>query len=107
MKPEPFAVELNDTNQFQRLLDKETQSCRMKAGRVYLQPGQNCGQHSTKENEEMLIFLNGKGLAVIGGAEPFEIGLGKAAYIPPETLHDIKNTGDEPLIYVYCVAPAK
>jgi len=107
MKPKPFAVELEDTKRFQRLLDKNTQSYAMKSGRVHLEPDQSCGQHSTKENEEILIFLSGKGTALIEGSEPFEVGQGKAAYIPPETLHDIKNTGTEPLIYVYCVAPAE
>jgi mannose-6-phosphate isomerase-like protein (cupin superfamily) len=106
MELKAFAVDLNDSKEFQRLLDKETQSCGMKSGRVYLESGKNCTQHSTKENEEMLIFLSGHGQAIIEGVEPFDIGAGKVAYIPPETLHDIKNTGDEPLIYVYCVAPA-
>lgn len=106
MDIKPFTVSLEDTKEFQRLLDKNTQSYGMKSGRVYLEPGKNCGQHSTKENEEMLIFLQGQGKAIIEGSEPLEVGYGKTAYIPPDTLHDIENTGNEPLIYVYCVAPA-
>ena len=30
-----------------------------------------------------------------------------SAYIPPETRHNVKNTGTEPLEYVYVVAPTR
>ncbi|MBN1796183.1 MAG: cupin domain-containing protein [Sedimentisphaerales bacterium] len=106
MKPKPFALEIEDTKEFQRLLDKNTQSYGMKAGKVYLEPGESCGLHSTSQNEEMLIFLSGTGTALIEGSEPLPAGVGKIAYIPPQTQHDIKNTGNDPLIYIYCVAPA-
>ena len=107
MKPKAFVVELNDEHEFQRLLPGQPQTCGMKSGRVYLPPGQSCGQHSTNDREELLVFLAGSGKAVIEENDAFDIGRGKIAYIPPQTLHDIKNTGNEPLIYVYCVAPAE
>jgi mannose-6-phosphate isomerase-like protein (cupin superfamily) len=106
MNQTPFIVELNDKFEFQRLLSGEPQTCGMKAGRVYLAPGESCGRHSTNEREELLVFLKGSGRAVIDGSGAFDVGLGKVAYIPPQTHHDIQNTGAEPLIYVYCVAPA-
>ena len=107
MNGKPFVVDLNDKGEFQRLLPGEPQTCGMKAGRVHLAPGQSCGQHSTGDREELLVFLTGSGKAIIEAREPLDIGAGKVAYIPPQTLHDIKNTGTEPLIYVYCVAPAE
>ena len=76
-----------------------------RSGRVFLKPGESIGQHSTKQHEELLVFLSGHGLALIGENQPYKIGKGKIAYIPPETLHNMKNTGTEPLIYIYCVAP--
>jgi mannose-6-phosphate isomerase-like protein (cupin superfamily) len=54
----------------------------------------------------LLVFLTGRGELQIGDKDRFEVGPGKTAYIPPETLHDVHNTGSEPLRYVYCVAPA-
>lgn len=107
MSRKPFVVELNDEHGFQRLLPGEPQTCGMKAGRVYLEPGQSCGQHSTEKKEEILVFLSGRGLAVIGDEQPaeYEVGQGKVSYIPPQTIHNVKNTGTEPLIYVYCVTP--
>jgi mannose-6-phosphate isomerase-like protein (cupin superfamily) len=42
----------------------------------------------------------------VGGEETSKVGNGKICYIPPNTEHDVKNTGSEPLVYIYCVAPA-
>ncbi|MDD5327222.1 MAG: cupin domain-containing protein [Phycisphaerae bacterium] len=99
-------MDLNDTTEYQQLLPGRPQTCGMRAGRVYLKPGETCGRHSTEQHEEMLVFLSGKGTALIGEQEsPFEVGLGKVSYIPPHTIHNVKNTGAEPLVYIYCVTP--
>lgn len=101
-----FVMDLNKNPEYQELLGGKPQTCGMRSGRVYLQPDEACGQHSTKAHEEMLTFLSGKGMALIGEKETaFELGEGKVFYIPPHTTHNIKNTGTEPLIYIYCVAP--
>lgn len=106
MSEKPFVVDLNERCEFQRLLSGVPQTCGMKAGRVYLPPGQSCGRHSTDNREELLVFLAGSGQVIIEGDDTFDVSRGKVAYIPPQTIHDIKNTGAEPLIYIYCVAPA-
>ena len=106
MDNKPFVVELNDEHDFQRLLPGQPQTHGMKSGRVYLEPGSECGKHSTGEREELLVFLSGNGQAIIEDEQAFEVGQGKIAYIPPQTVHNIKNTSDEPLIYIYCVAVA-
>ena len=100
-------IDLNSNNEYQKLLDGEPQTCGMRSGRVFLAPGKSCGQHSTRENEELLVFLAGKGTLLIGEEQTLNIAKGKVAYIPPKTLHDVKNTGVEPLVYIYCVVPAK
>lgn len=99
-------IDLNKKAEYQRLLDGKTQSCGMRSGRVYIKPGQSCGRHSTEQHEEVLVFLSGQGLLLIGEQDSHRVGEGKVSYIPPHTLHDVKNTGTEPLIYIYCVAPA-
>ena len=100
-----FVVELNDAKEYQRLLPGVPATYGMKSGRVYLEPGAECGEHSTKENEEQLVFLQGEGIAIIA-EETMQVAKGKIVYIPPETVHNIKNTGSKPLIYIFCVAPA-
>jgi mannose-6-phosphate isomerase-like protein (cupin superfamily) len=102
---EAFTVDLNDKPDYQRLLEGKPQTLGMRAGRVHLPPGQACGQHSTKNHEEVLVFLAGTGELLIGADGRLAVGSGKVAYIPPETVHDVRNTGLEPLVYVYCVAP--
>lgn len=78
----------------------------MRSGRVHLESGQACGQHSTNAHEEILVFLSGQGQAFIGDDDStHQIGKGKVLYIPPHTPHDIKNSDTEPLVYIYCVAP--
>lgn len=100
-----LVINLNEEPENQRLLSGEPQTRGMRSGRVYLAPGQACGRHSTKEHEELLVFLAGHGKLIIGENDRFQVGQGKVSYIPKQTNHDVKNTGTEPLVYVYCVAP--
>jgi mannose-6-phosphate isomerase-like protein (cupin superfamily) len=102
---QPFVVELNTRKEYQRLVDPDHQSRGMKSGRVYLEPGSACGQHSTEDREEVLVFLAGIGTLQIGHDQQFSVGSDKIAYIPPRTLHNVVNSGPVPLVYIFCVAP--
>ena len=102
-----FVVDLDDNPDYQRLLSGEPQTCGMHSGRVFLAENQDCGLHSTKNHEELLVFLSGSGELLIGENERLEVGIGKISYIPPNTQHNVQNTGSEPLVYIYCVAPVK
>lgn len=101
----PFTVTLNDEKEYQRLLDNTCQTHGMKAGRVYLEPNHDCHEHSTEAREEMLVILSGQGEVLLRDQEPLQVAPGKVAYIPPHTLHNVKNTGTEPLVYIFCVVP--
>ena len=106
MPDKVLIMNLSESSEYQLLMEGVPQTCGMRSGRVYLKPGETCGQHSTEGHEEMLIFLSGKGVALIGEEQiPLEVGAGKVCYIPPFTTHDNKNTGTEPLVYIYCVTP--
>jgi len=100
-----LVIELSKARENQKLLDGRPQTHGMRCGRVYLQPGQACGEHSTKDREEVLVFLSGRGELLIAEKERFDVGEGKVCYIPPQTPHNVRNTGDRPLVYVYCVTP--
>jgi len=104
-KKSVLIVDLKDDGEYQNLLDGKPQTSGLRAGRVYLQPGETCGRHNTEQNEEILVFLSGQGLALIGKNSSCKVGKGKVSYIPPHTVHNIKNTGNELLVYIYCVAP--
>jgi mannose-6-phosphate isomerase-like protein (cupin superfamily) len=100
-------IDLNDSTEYQELLEGHPQTCGMRSGRVYVLPGNTCGRHSTNHHEEVLVFLSGRGLLLIGEEDSLQVGEGKVSYIPPHTVHDVKNTGTKPLIYIYCVAPVR
>ena len=107
MKTTPFVLKYDDTSEYQPLLTGTPMTCGMRSGRVYLKPGDSCGQHSTEAHEEQLVFLTGRGTAYLGQQrDALRVAAGSILYIPPHTLHDIHNTGSEPLVYIYCVAPA-
>ena len=102
----PLVIDLLDSGEYQSLLRGEPKTCGMRAGRVFLSPGEECGEHTTGTREELLVFLSGNGRAEIEG-DIMDVGLGKVVYIPPETTHNIKNNSKtEALSYIYCVAPA-
>jgi mannose-6-phosphate isomerase-like protein (cupin superfamily) len=100
-----FVELLNCDAQHQPLLTGHPQTGGMRSGRVHLQPGKECGVHTTGQHEEMLIFLAGRGQAVIENEKPLDVGEGRITYIPPHTVHNIINNSDKPLSYIYCVAP--
>jgi len=104
--PRPFVRNLEDPCDYHILLTGRPQTFGMRSGRVRLAPGKSIGLHNTKDNEELLVFLSGSGVALIGQETRLQVAVGKVAYIPPQTPHDIRNTGTEPLVYVFCVAPA-
>ena len=89
------------------LLRGAPQTAGMRSGFVRLKPGDSVGWHTTGQNEESLVILRGQGEALIEGepARPFTAP--GFVYIPPATRHNVKNTGDAVLEYVYVVAPAK
>jgi len=103
---QPLVRALEDPCDYHMLLMGKPQTCGMRSGRVRLAPGKSIGRHDTKGNEELLVFLAGNGTAQIGQDSRLPVGVGKVAYIPPRTSHDIVNTGTGPLVYVFCVTPA-
>lgn len=88
------------------LLKGYPQTAGMRSGVVWLKPGETVGWHTTAANEETLVILRGKGEVEIDGAASMPVEPGLTAYVPPATRHNVKNTGDAELEYVYVVAPA-
>jgi len=87
------------------LLKGAPQTAGMRSGFVRLKPGESVGWHTTGHHEECLVILHGGGEAMIEGQPNRPFAAPRAVYIPPETKHNVKNTGATPLEYVYVVAP--
>jgi mannose-6-phosphate isomerase-like protein (cupin superfamily) len=79
----------------------------MKSGYVVLEPGRSVGKHSTEQHEEILIVLEGEGEMLFHDGSKLELKARTALYCPPETEHDVWNTGSQTLRYVYVVAKAE
>ena len=104
-KEKAFVVDIEQTGKHQELLGGVVKTCGMRAGRVLLEAGQKCSTHSTEAKEEILVFLSGIGKLVIDDKMSLEVSQGKVSYISPHTIHYVQNTGEKPLVYVYCVVP--
>ncbi len=101
---DPVLVKMEDREGYQRLIGGPPQTIEMKSGRVMLKPGESVGRHSTETKEEAIIVLEGKGEVSCAGKGPIIVGKNSFVYIPPQTEHDVKNTGEGPLKYVFVVS---
>jgi quercetin dioxygenase-like cupin family protein len=100
------ALEPGDQSYFLLLAGPpETKSIR--SGLVTLAPGKSIGVHNTKTNEEMIIPLEGQGELRIAGLDPIVLKPGLVTYAPPHTEHDVVNTGEGRLRYIFIVARAE
>lgn len=99
-------VKLENSERYQRLLNKDLGTSGVKAGHVLLKPSENIGEHSTNDREEVIIFLKGNGEVVIEN-DILKIESNSVLYIPPQTKHDIKNIGRDDLDYIYVTSLVK
>jgi mannose-6-phosphate isomerase-like protein (cupin superfamily) len=105
--PQPQTVPLKCAEGDCPLLQGVPQTAGMRSGFVRLRPGGAVGWHTTGQNEETLVVLRGRGEALLEGQPGRPLEAPMLVYIPPATRHNVMNTGNVPLEYVYVVAPAK
>ena len=105
MVPEPRVINVDQGEKaYCRILCGPPESVTMRSGKVVLQPGESVGKHSTKDFEEFIIILEGKGLFLLNEVRQLAFNADSVLYCPPNTQHNIKNTGSTPLCYIYVVA---
>ncbi len=90
-----------------RLLGGPPETFTLRSGAVMLQPGTTVGKHSTETYEEVIVVLEGQGALLLNEGQELSLEVGTIAYCPPNTEHDVKNTGSIVLRYIYVVAKAK
>jgi len=105
--PRPQTLPLKCAEGDCALLQGIPQTAGMRSGFVRLKPRGSVGWHTTGQNEETLVVLRGRGEALIEGQAGRAFEAPMLVYIPPATRHNVTNTGDAPLEYVYVVAAAK
>jgi len=106
-RPRPLNMKLECAGGDCPLLRGVPQTAGMRSGFVRLKTGETVGWHTTGKNEESLVILRGSGEARVDGQPARAFTAPALVYIPPGTRHNVANTGDEILEYVYVVAPTK
>jgi len=57
------------------------------------------------EQEEVYFIIRGTAEACLG-TERAVVTSGQALYVPPRTFHQLTNLGPDPMVMLYCYAPA-
>jgi glyoxylate utilization-related uncharacterized protein len=78
---------------YQRILGGPPGNKTLRSGLVQLAPGEAVGDHSTGRKEELIIVLEGEGELKLNGTGSLPISRSSAAYCPPDTEHNVVNTG--------------
>ena len=68
------------------------------------EPGSEQPVHSHPTSEQVYVIVQGQGAMTVGN-ETGEVGPGTAILVPPNTGHSIRNTGEEPLVFVSATSP--
>jgi quercetin dioxygenase-like cupin family protein len=106
--PSPKVIPLEASGKdYIPVLNGPPESVNMRSGLVALAPGRSVGKHSTEQNEELLIVLEGQGEMTFKDGSKLPVKADTAVYCPPETEHNVTNTGTSRLRYVYVVAGAR
>ena len=75
----------------------------IKAGKVFLRPNEEVGEHVTDNKEEIIIVLRGVATLHIEG-NTAEVGGGESYYIGEGKKHNVVNNSREELEYIYVVS---
>jgi mannose-6-phosphate isomerase-like protein (cupin superfamily) len=108
MKPIPKLITLDNLSpDSAQILNGSPETVSMRSGYMILAPSKSVGRHSTKDNEEAIVVLAGTAEMRIIGGSTLQLHPYCVAYCPPNTEHDVTNTGIDTLRYVYIIARAK
>lgn len=75
----------------------------LKGGRVSLAPGEEIGEHVTDDKEELLIILEGTATLKKAG-HTVMLKKGDAHFIPEGVTHNVINSSEDVLEYIYVVS---
>jgi mannose-6-phosphate isomerase-like protein (cupin superfamily) len=106
--PRPKVINLDSGGKdYLQVLAGPPESVKMKSGLVVLPPNKSVGEHSTEQYEELLVVLEGQGEMRFKDGSKLDVRANHALYCPPETEHNVTNTGTTVLQYIYVVASTK
>ncbi len=100
-KEKVFCTRLKGRQRFLRLLGDSSKTAGLRAGLVTLKPKELIGEHKTKNKEEVIVILKGSATVFFGKNKKFKAPQNSFVYIPPNTVHNVKNSAKNILRYVY------
>ena len=110
----PLIIKLKGNEKYVRLLSGpagsgtgKPQTRGLRSGYVNLKPNQDVGEHNTENKEEIILILSGKAEIYCDKYPPISASSDSVIYIPPNTKHNVKNTGRGILRYIYIVNPTQ
>lgn len=104
----PKVITFNpDSTNYQEILDGDKDSVVFYSGVVTMEPNKSGHKHNTEIYEEMIVVLSGQGQVRITNDKPLDLKYGNIAFIPPNTEHQVFNTGLINLKYVYIATKSK
>jgi quercetin dioxygenase-like cupin family protein len=77
-------------------------SNQLRSGHVVLEHGSEVGEHSTRDGEEIIVFMEGTALVSAAGKAK-TVQAPAVVLIPANTSHNVKNSSKRSLRYVYIV----
>ncbi len=98
--------ELNQVRKVFQLITPETVGSKhIMAGITVFPPGEASSLHNHPSSEEMDVVIKGSGVVIDdkGNRRPFKEG--DYMFIPEGEYHQHINTGDEPLLLLWCYTP--
>ena len=87
------------------LAPRNSGAARQSLAEATVEVGQTTQAHSHPHTEEFYYILRGTGLMAME-AERLTVEVGNGICIPPGRRHQIRNVGEEPLVFLCCCAPA-
>ncbi|MCJ7505777.1 cupin domain-containing protein [Candidatus Bathyarchaeota archaeon] len=74
----------------------------------YFDPDQGLDMHIHPESEEVYYIIEGQGMVYVGKEKATtRVDRNTAVYIPPGTIHGIRNTSGGKLIVAFMIAPGR
>jgi len=96
-----FCTQLKGRQRFLRLMGDSTKAKGLCSGLVTLRSQEAIGEHVTENKEEAIIILKGSAKIYFGKNKILKARQNSFVFIPPETVHNVENSGKRILQYVY------
>ena len=103
-KLQVLTIRLKGRQRFIRLLGDSSKIKGLRSGLVTLKPQESVGEHKTDKKEEVIVILKGSATIYYGKNKKIKAPRNTFAYIPPETPHNLENSGSKILQYLYVTA---